>query len=167
MRWFLLLLLFPALTWANCTQAQLNTEFTTDPTARTYATCATGNDQCVLDKFNAPCTHASCKLDQRVSREALYEVIESDELKTLANSTAPGDIARMTLLSFVLANGSFDLGKGEVRQKLFDVFTGGGSPLTNAAITALQQKDAPRSQMVCGRQGTLNDVSCGLRGAGC
>jgi hypothetical protein len=167
MRWFVLVFLLPASAWAACTQTQLNTEFTTDPTARTYASCATGNDQCVLDKFNAPCTHASCKQDQTVSREAVYEAIESDELKALANSLAAADTARMTLLSFALLNESFNLGKGEIRQKLFDVFTAGGSPVTNAAINALQQKDAPRSQMVCGRQGTLNDVSCGLRGQGC
>jgi hypothetical protein len=167
MRWFFVLLLCPALTWAACTQAQLNTEFTTDPTTRAYSACAPGNDQCVLEKFNAPCTHAACKQDQTVSREALYEAIESDELKTLATSTAQVDVARMTLLGFVLTNESFNLGKGEIRQKLFDVFTSGGSPLTNAAINALQQKDAPRAQMVCGRQGTLNDVSCGLRGQGC
>jgi hypothetical protein len=170
MRWLLLALLvcvLSGLALADCTQAQLNTEFTTDPTTRTYASCASGNDQCVLEKFNAPCPHASCKQDQTVSRETLYEAIESDELKTLANSTAPGDTARMTLLSFVLANATFNLGKGEVRQKIFDVFTSAGSPLTNAAITALQQKDASRAQMVCGRQGTLQDVSCGLRGESC
>ena len=166
---FLLLVLFPAFAWAQqCTQAQLNTEFTTDPTGRTYATCPAGNDQCVLDKFNAPCTVAACKADRIVTREQVYEVIDKDELKTLADvslndTTALGSRLRRLLMAFDVA--TFDLSKASVRQKLNDLFPAAQAPLTNAAFDALRQRDASRAHIVCGRQGTLSDVSLGLRGA--
>jgi hypothetical protein len=164
----LLALLVPALAWAQqCTENQLQTEFTTDPTARGYATCAATDDQCVLTRFNAPCGDPACKVDQTVTRDQIWAVIESDELKALANSTAPADTARMQLLTAALANTTFDLSKAEVRQKWNDVFTAPSSPLTNAAIAALQQKNVPRSQIVCGRPATLCDVSLGRRGAAC
>jgi hypothetical protein len=163
------ILLFPILSAAqSCTQAQLNVEFSTDPTARTYATCT--NAQCVLDKFNAPCTDAACKADQTITREHLYEVIDKDELGALMNvpstdATAIGK--RQRSLGIALSNSSFNMGIGSVRQKLLDIFPAPSAPITNAAIAGLQQKNVPRSMIVCGRAGTLDDVSCGLRGVEC
>jgi hypothetical protein len=159
----------------QCTQNQLNTEFTTDPTGRTYVTCAADgnlagnqvNDECVLTKFNAPCADAACKVDQSVSREVFWSIIDNGELTTLLRSTAPNDVARVRALDFAMANTSLDLGKGSVRQKLNDIFPGASSPITNAAIAALQQKNVPRSQIVCQRAANTHDVSCGLRGVGC
>jgi hypothetical protein len=165
----ILLLLFPILSAAQqCSQAQLNTEFTTDPTARTYTSCS--DDQCVLDKFNAPCTDVACKVDQIVSREKIYESIDKDELAALMNvpstdATAIGK--RQRSLSVAMSNSTFNMGIGSVRQKLLDIFPAPSAPITNAAIAALQQKNVPRSQSVCGRAGTLDDVSCGLRGVEC
>jgi hypothetical protein len=154
----------------QCTQAQLNVEFTTDPTNRTYASCAPGNDQCVLDKFNAPCTDAACKVDQVVTREHVYEVIDKNELATLMavslnDTTAVG--TRQRSLFVALHNATFDMSKAPVRQKLLDIFPAPSAPITNAAIVALQQKNVPRSQIVCGRPATLCDVSLGLRGDAC
>lgn len=158
----------------QCTQQQLNTEFTTDPTGRQYSTCApagaiTGpqnDDQCTLDKFNAPCTNnAACKVDQTISRETLWEVVDPTEWQTLVRSTQANDVARVKQFDAALQNVTFNMGKSAVRQKLLDVFPAPTAPVTNAAIAALQQKDVPRSHVVCKRPGTLTDVSCGLRGA--
>lgn len=173
--WWVLLL---ALLWTSyaqaqqCTQQQLHDEFFGDPTSRNYASCATdGNlagpnvsDQCVLNLFNTPCTVAACKVDQTVTREAVWEVIDPGELTTLLRSTAANDVARVRELDLALENATFNMGKAPVRQKLLDIFPGPSSPLTNAAIVALQQKNASRAQIVCGRQATLSDVSLGLRG---
>jgi len=150
----------------QCTQTQLNTEFTTDPTARTYATCV--DDVCVLDKFNAVCTDATCKVDNVLSREVILEtIINSGELETLANSTAPADLARHRQLGWLLQATYYNMNKGSNQSKWKNVFPAGSSPNTNAAINAAQQKNAPRSQIVCGRAGTIDDISCGLRGTGC
>lgn len=173
--WSLFAVLVPGVVLAQqCTQSQLNTEFMTDPTARTYVTCSsdgdlsnpnTTNDQCVLGKFNAPCTgNPACKVDQTVSREVVWGVVNAVELETLQRSTAANDVARVHQLSDMLHNITFDMGDADIRQKWSNIFTGPGSPITNAAILALQQKDVPRSQTVCGRPGTLSDVSLGLRG---
>lgn len=163
--WMLLLLLlvFPLPAWAqDCAQSQLSAEFATDPTGRTYASCPAGNDACVLEKFNQPCTDAACKIDQVITRDKLYEVIDPAELKTTV-----ADTTRKVLLEMALRVETFHLGIAGVRQKLFDVFPGPSAPITNNAIKALQQKDASRAQIVCGRQATLADVSCGLRGESC
>lgn len=160
----------------QCTPQQLHDEFFLDTTARTYVTCASdGNlagpnvsDTCVLSKFNANCTdNAACKVDQTVTREQVWEVIDPGELTTLLRSTAANDLARVKALDSTFANVTFDMAKAPVRQKLLDIFPGPSAPITNAAITALQQKNVPRSQVVCHRVGTLDDVSCGLRGTAC
>ena len=156
------LLLLPGWGWANCTQQSLNTEFTTDPTGRTYASCAPGNDQCVLDKFNSACTDAACKVDQIVSWAQIYEVIDNDELKVVM-----ADQTLAPLVNLAATVPSFNMATAEVRQKLLDGFPSPKAPVTNTAIKALQQKNVPRSQIVCGRPGTLADVSCGMRGEGC
>jgi len=175
MKWLIALLFVfvPLSAWAQqCTQAQLNTEFTTDPTVRGYAGCAgvgglagvNVNDQCILDLFNAPCTNnAACKVDVVVSREQLYEVIDHDELATGVNAVV-ADATRKWLLEIAMRNVSFNLSDIDVRQKLFDIFTAPKAPTTNAAITSLRQRDTTRAQIVCGRQGTLADITRGLRG---
>jgi hypothetical protein len=174
--WIALILAAPLVALAQqCPQSDLSTEFMTDPTSRLYVMCSansdlTGtqvNDQCVLDKFNAPCTDNACKVDQSVSRETLWAVIDDAELTALLRSTAPNDIARVRALDIAMANTSFDMSRGKVRQKLNDIFPNASSPITNAAIAALQQKNVPRSQIVCHRAASIHDVSCGLRGAGC
>lgn len=160
----------------DCGESALHTEFTTDPTARTYASCASdgvvtgpnNNDACTLEKFNQLCTNnPACKVDNTVTREAIWEVIDPTELETLQRATAANEVARKTQLADILKITAFNLGKGDVRQKWFNIFTGPASPKTNAAIAALQLKDVPRSQVVCGRPGTIADVSCGLRGDAC
>lgn len=177
--WWLLLLWALWSTYAHaqqCAQAPLNTEFMTDPTSRNYVSCASDgdlggtqvSDTCVLTLFNAPCSgHPACKVDQTVTRETIWEVIDPTELETLQRATAANDVARKNQLADILKIPTFNMGKGPIRQKWFNIFTGPNSPLTNAAIAALQQKDVPRSQVVCGRPGTINDVSCGLRGVAC
>jgi hypothetical protein len=176
---FVLLLCASFASAQQCTQAVLNTEFMTDPTQRAYSTCAsdgnlagtTTNDSCVLAKFNEPCTNnAACKVDNVLSREAIMEtIIDSAELEKLATSTAPADVARKTQLGWLLQIATFNMAKAPNQQKWKNVFAApaGASPITNAAINAAQLKDAPRSQIVCGRQATLDDVSCGLRGTSC
>lgn len=154
----------------QCTQAQLSTEFTSDPTARGYATCAATDDQCVLTRLNAPCLDAACKADQVVTREQFYAVIDKAELATLLgvslnDTTAVG--TRQRSLNVAMTNASFDLSVASVRQKLTDIFPAPSAPITNAAITALQQKQVPRSQIVCQRVATLDDVSCGRRSQAC
>lgn len=164
--WVGVVLLLPLVALAQqCTEAQLASEFSTDPTGRTYATCT--DDTCVLTKFNAPCLDAACKVDQVVSREQVYAVMDKNELATLLavslnDTTAVG--TRQRSLFVAMHNGTFDLRVGSVRQKLFDIFPAPSAPITNAAIVALQQKQVPRSQIVCGRPATLSDVSLGLRG---
>jgi len=177
--WWLLLfglLMWGRLGWAQqCTQSQLHDEYFLDPTARDYVSCAGDgnlaganvNDQCVLDRFNQPCTNnAACKTDNILTREQIYEtIIDANELDTLANGTAPADVKRKTELAWLLTGTSWNLAKSANLSKWKNVFTGPSSPITNAALEAAKQKDAPRSQIVCGRPGTLADVSCGLRGA--
>jgi hypothetical protein len=180
MGWWILLLLALWATYAGaqqCTQQQLHDEYFLDTTARNYVSCASdGNlagpnvsDPCVLDKFNAPCVGtASCKVDNILTREQIYEsIIDSAELDTLANSTTPADTKRKTELGWLLTGTSWNLAKSSNLQKWKNVFTGPSAPITNAALDAAKQKDAPRSQIVCARAGTLNDVSCGLRSTGC
>jgi hypothetical protein len=154
----------------QCLQAQLSAEFSTDPTSRTYASCAATDDQCVLDKFNAPCADPACKVDVVVSREHLYEVIDKNELATLLavslnDTTNVGTRQRSLFLALNVA--SFDLAKASVRQKLLDIFPAPSAPITNAAIVALQQKNASRAEVVCSRKATLCDVSLGRRGDAC
>lgn len=161
----------------TCQQAVLNTEFLTDPTARGYVSCATdGNlsgpnvsDQCVLNFFNALCTdNAACKVDNVLTREAILEtLIDSAELEKLSRSTVANDVARKSQLDWLLQASPYNLAKAPTQQKWKNVFTPADSPITNGAINAAQLKNAPRSQIVCHRGGTLSDVSCGLRGAGC
>jgi hypothetical protein len=170
-----LLLWLPAISSAQtCAQGTLNTEYFSDPTSRTYATCATdGNlagpnvdDNCVLAKFNQPCTdNAACKVDQTVTIEQINVAIDSAELKAMFKDTANAD--RKATMDMLANIKTFNLKEKEVRDKWFDVFPSPTAPITNAAITALQKKDASRAQIVCGRSGTIDDVSCGLRGTGC
>lgn len=164
----LLLLLFPAMSYSQqCTQNQLSTEFVSDPTGRGYPTCAPEDDQCVLVRFNSPCADQNCKIEQVITKEALYEVIDSAEYLTLLRSTAANDVARVRALDHALTNASLNMAVKEVRDKLLDIFPAPSAPITNAAIVALQHKNAPRSQIVCSRPATLADVSCGRRGDGC
>ena len=173
MKWLIvtLIILLPVLSSAQqCTQAQLNSEFTADPTARTYASCGATDDNCVLVKFNAPCTDAACKVDQIVTKEMFYEAIDKDELKAIADVSTTDATqlgSRFRRLQVALLNDTFDMSKASVRQKLLDVFPAPSAPLTNAAIVALQQKNVPRSQIVCGRPATHCDISLGRRGVGC
>lgn len=159
----------------QCTQAQLNTEFMTDPTTRGYVSCASDanlaglnvKDDCVLAKFNAPCTNnAACKVDQVITKERIWEVIDPTELETLARATAANDVARYKELDSALKVNTFNMGVANIRQIWNNIFTGPNSPKTNTAIGALQQKDASRCQIVCnkGNSCTLSDVSLGLRG---
>jgi len=174
--WVLLGLLWSSAAQAQpCPEASLHTEFITDPTTRNYLSCSTNgdltdaittSDQCVLDLFNATCTNnAACTQDQTVSRETIWETIDPTELETLMRSTAANDVARKNTLNVAMLSGTFDLSKSSVRQKFTNIFPGPNSPITNAGIAALQQKNVPRSQVVCHRPGTLSDVACGLRGA--
>lgn len=157
----------------QCTQTQLNTEFMTDPTNRVYGGCASdGNlaganvsDQCVLDKFNAACSDNACKADQVVTRERVYEIIDSDEyIAMLKDTTKP---ERKAAMDEAMHQVTFNMAVKEVRDKLLDIYPAPSSPITNAALKALQQKNVPRSQIVCTRLGNINDVSCGLRGMSC
>jgi hypothetical protein len=159
-----------------CTQAPLNTEFLTDPTGRVYTTCATDgnlsgvnvNDVCVLDKFNAVCTDAACKVDNVLTREVIIEtIINSVELETLARSAVANDVARRQQLSWLLQANSYNMAKASSQQKWKNVFSSADSPVTNAAINTAQLKNASRAQVVCHRVGTIDDVSCGLRGTAC
>jgi hypothetical protein len=158
----------------QCTQQQLHDEFFTDPTTRNYISCAsdanlagpTTSDQCVLNLFNAPCTNnAACKVDNIMTLEAIMEtIVNTAELETLARSAVANDQARRAQLSWLLQVPAYNMAKGSNQGKWKNVFTSADAPTTNAAITAAQQKNAPRSQSVCGRPGTLSDVSLGLRG---
>ena len=177
--WWALLLL--AL-WASyshaqgCSQAQLNQEFTGDPTARGYATCASdgvvtgpnNNDQCTLDKFNSPCIdNAACKVPNILTREQILQtIIDPADLETLARSTAANDVARKSEMDWLITAQAWDMSKAHNQQLWKNVFPSSFTN-TNTAINNAQLKDAPRSTIVCGRPGNLNDVSCGLRGAGC
>ena len=176
--WWVLLL---ALLWASyshaqqCSQSQLNQEFTTDPTHRGYVDCASdgvvtgpnNNDNCTLQKFNELCTDAACKVANILSREQILQtIIAPVDLETLARSTAPNDVARKSELDWLLTAQAWDMSKSHNQQLWKNVFPSSFST-TNAAIDAAQLKDAPRSTIICGRPGTLADISCGLRGEGC
>lgn len=175
-----LLLLFlgiPAMVGAqSCGQSALNQEFTSDPTARDYASCASdgvvtgpnNNDQCTLDLFNQPCTnHASCKVANILSREQILQtIIDPTDLETLARATAANDLARKSELDWLLTGLSWDMSKAHNQQLWKNVFPSSFTN-TNTAINNAQLKDAPRSTIICHRPGTLADVSCGLRNEGC
>lgn len=178
--WWALLLL--AL-WASysqaqtCTQQSLHAEFYEDVTQRGYSTCSTDgdlsnsgttSDTCVLDRFNAPCTnHANCKVPNILSREDILQtIIDPTDLETLARSTNANDVARKSELDWLMAAQTWDMSKAHNQQLWKNVFPSSFTT-TNTAINNAQLKDAPRSQIVCHRPGTLTDVSCGLRGDGC
>jgi hypothetical protein len=159
----------------QCTQQQLHDEFFLDTTTRNYVTCAsdgnlanpaTTSDTCVLDKFNAPCTNnANCKADNVMTTAAIMEtIVVSDDLEKLARSAVANDQARRVQLSWLLQVQTYNMAKNVNQQKWKNVFTAADSGPTNAAIDAAKQKDVPRSHVVCGRVGTLSDVSLGLRG---
>jgi len=175
---FLLLLLwFPATGGAQtCQESQLHDEFYLDPTARNYASCATdGNigganvsDQCVLGLFNSPCTATACKVDNILTREQIYQtIIDANELDTLANDTSPAGVKHKTELGWLLNADSWNMAINSSQKQWKNPFPAASAPITNAAIDAAKLRDAPRSQIVCQRVGTLSDVSCGLRGEGC
>jgi len=172
----LLLLLFPILAWgqaATCVPggaSGLQNEFNTDPAAVGYNTCGatppTYNDTCVLNKFNASCSHATCQTDPVVSREKVYDVINHNELNTLMLSTTPEDKVRVGQLQIAMQQSVFNLKDRDIQQKLADIFV--NSPITKAAIDALRTNNyTTRAGVTCSRTGTLSDVSCGLRGQGC
>jgi hypothetical protein len=159
----------------QCTQQQLHDEFFLDNTIRNYVSCAsdgnlanpaTTSDTCVLGKFNAPCTNnANCKVDNILTTAAIMEtIVVASELETLARATPANDQARRAQLGWLLQVPSYNMAKAQSQQKWKNVFTPADSAATNAAIDAAKLKDAPRSQSVCGRVGTLSDVSLGLRG---
>jgi hypothetical protein len=158
----------------QCTQQQLHDEFFLDSTTRNYVSCAsdgnlagtTTSDQCILNLFNAPCTNSpACKTDNVMTTAAIMEtIVASDELEKLARATPANDQARRAQLSWLLQVPTYNMAKGVNQQKWKNVFTSADSGVTNAAIDAAKLKDAPRSQIVCGRVGTLSDVSLGLRG---
>jgi len=178
--WVLLLglLIWGRVGWAQqCTQQQLHDEFFQDSTSRNYVSCASdGNlagpnvsDQCVLNLFNAPCTNNSaCKVPNILTREQIYQtLIDATELDNVANDTTPAGAKHKAELGWLLNADSWDLSTNSSQKHWKNPFPSAQSPITNAAIDAAKLKDAPRSQIVCGRQGTLNDVSCGLRSTGC
>jgi hypothetical protein len=159
----------------QCLQQQLHDEFFLDSTTRAYATCstdgnlanpATTSDSCVLDKFNSPCVNnANCKVDNVLTTATIMEtIVASDELEKLARATPANDQARRAQLGWLLQVPTYNMAKAQSQQKWKNVFTPADSGVTNAAIDAAKLKDAPRSQVVCGRAGTLSDVSLGLRG---
>jgi hypothetical protein len=159
----------------TCGQSQLHDEFFLDNTIRDYVSCssdrnlanpATTSDTCVLDKFNAPCVnHANCKVDNILTTAAIMEtIVDPAELEKLARATPANDQARRAQLSWLLQVPSYNMANAQSQQKWKNVFTSADSGVTNAAIVAAKLKDAPRSQIVCGRVGTLSDVSLGLRG---
>jgi hypothetical protein len=158
----------------SCSQSTLNSEFMTDPTTRNYVSCAsdgnlanpaTTSDTCVLGLFNSPCTAAACKVDNVMTTAAIMEtIVVSDDLEKLARSAVANDQARRVQLSWLLQVQTYNMAKNVNQQKWKNVFTSADSAATNAALDAAKLKDAPRSQLVCGRVGTLSDVSLGLRG---
>jgi hypothetical protein len=158
----------------QCTQQQLHDEYFLDPTARNYVSCASdGNlaganvsDVCVLNIFNAQCTVAACKVDNILTREQIYQtLIDANELDTLANDTSPAGVKHKTELGWLLNATSWNMATNSSQKQWKNPFPAATAPITNAAIDGAKLRDAPRSQSVCGRVGTLTDVSCGLRGA--
>jgi hypothetical protein len=178
--WFLAVVLLVFTLWLpgtgdaqQCTQQQLHDEFFLDSTTRNYVSCAsdgnlagpTTSDQCVLNLFNGPCTAAACKVDNVMTTAAIMEtIVNSGELETLARSAVANDQARRVQLSWLLQVPTYNMAKNVNQQKWKNIFTPADSGATNAAIDAAKLKDAPRSQVVCGRAGTLSDISLGLRG---
>jgi hypothetical protein len=169
--------MIPSVLYAqSCQESVLHNEFFTDPTTRNYVSCASDgdlagpnvSDTCVLNFFNAPCTVAACKVDNILTREQIYEtIIDGTELDNLANGTAPADIKHQRELSWLLTGLTWNMAKNASQKHWKNPFPAATAPLTNAAIDAAKQRDAPRSQIVCSRLGTINDVSCGLRGTAC
>jgi hypothetical protein len=171
------MLLLPVAAQAqNCSQSQLHDEFFLDQTQRGYVTCSsdgdlanpnTTSDVCVEQKFNAPCTNnANCKVDNILTREQIYQtIIDANELDTLANDTSPAGVKHKTELGWLLNADSWNMAINSSQKQWKNPFPAATAPITNAAIDGAKLRDAPRSQIVCGRVGTLTDVSCGLRGA--
>jgi hypothetical protein len=159
----LILLLFcPALAWAQlCTQAQLNTEFTTDPGTVGYSTCAVTDDACILAKLNGPCASGSCQLNRGViSGVQLQAALDPAEFGAL---TALQLTELQTL--FILGSGSVDVSKGNVRTILASMFPAAGP--TRTALVAAVSRQGTRAEIVCKRAATLCDVSLGRRGDAC
>lgn len=174
--WWTLLLLALWATYSHaqqCTQAQLNQEFVGDITARGYSACASdgvvtgpnNDDTCTLQKFNQPCQDPLCKVDQVITKEHLYEVIDPAEYTAMLKDTTKAE--RKAAMDEAFTINTFNMSIAAVRQKLLDIFPAPSSPLTNQAIKDLQKKNAARSEIVCGRPGNLDDISCGLRNTGC
>jgi hypothetical protein len=167
---FLALLLYAAYGQAQeCTQAELSAEFSTDPTARGYATCT--DDPCYLDKLNEPCIgNANCnKVENVLTREQIYQtIIDATELDTLANGTAPADVKHQKELGWLLNATTWNMALNSSQKHWKNPFPSSTSPITNAAIDAAKLRDASRCQAVCSKSAcTLSEVSCGLRGDDC
>jgi len=158
LRLLVLLLLVPALCWADCTQAQLNTELTTDPATRNYASCAAGNDQCRLDLLNAPCAGAQCRVNVGIIDSFLVnDAINDAERDTMT------DLELQKFLSIVGA-GKVNMGAPNTQNALQRLFPAGTRPQSRSALQNLATVPTSRAVVLCGRGANLFDISCGLRG---
>jgi hypothetical protein len=158
LRLLALLLLVPALCWADCTQAQLNTELTTDPATRNYASCAAGNDQCRLDLLNATCAGLPCRVNVGVIDSYLVNDAISD-----AERDTMTDLELQKFLSIV-GPGRVNMGATNTQNALQRLFPAATRPLSRTALQNLANVQTSRAMVLCGRSANLLDISCGLRG---
>lgn len=166
----IVLLCSASLTWAECTDAQLFTEVSTDPSVPPlgYATAygqpvtqgSAGNDQALLDALNLVRQGAAYQI-QRTLMPA-YEVaalMNPAEFNALTGG-------KLQQLVSVFAALQVDVSSQNMRDILFNgptsIFPNPGA--TRTALIAAVKRQGSRAEVVCGSNRTLGQLSQAIRG---
>lgn len=159
-RWLLLLalLLWPGWGWAVCTDAQLTSEFQTDPQALGYAPfIANGQDQHVADILNQPRAGAAYQVNRgNVSTQLILQEIVLADLMPLLTGTP----AKMPILQLYLGMTQLDTSDTDVQNVFLDLFPAGSPSRTN--LVAFFKRQGSRADILCGGAVGLDQVSRAL-----
>ena len=155
---------------AECTDAQLFTEVSTDPSVPplNYATAygqpvilgSKGNDQALLDALNLVRQGAQFQIQR-----TLMPAYEIAALMNPAEFEALTDIKRQQLVS-LFAPLQVDVSSQNMRDILFNgptsIFPNPGA--TRTALINAEKRQGSRAEVVCGSNRTLGQLSQAIRG---
>jgi hypothetical protein len=153
---------------AECTDAQLYTEVSTDPATLAYATAygqpvilgSKGNDQALLDALNLVRQGAPFQIQR-----TLMPAYEIAALMNPAEFNALTDIKQQQLVS-IFAPLQVDVSSQNMRDILFNgptsIFPNPGA--TRTALINAVKRQGSRAEVVCGSNRTLGQLSQAIRG---
>jgi hypothetical protein len=153
---------------AECTDAALFTEVSTDPATLAYATAygqpvilgSKGNDQALLDALNLVRQGAQFQIQR-----TLMPAYEIAALMNPAEFEALTDVKRQQLVS-LFAPLQVDVSSQNMRDILFNgptsIFPNPGA--TRTALINAVKRQGSRAEVVCGSNRTLGQLSQAIRG---